>query len=189
MKNLILVIGRSGSGKDTLVRYAQGEFGAKAIPSYTDRPMRPTETEGLEHTFLTADQFDELLTREHVFAYTKIGETGYRYCTTVEMLKGIDADTVFYVIDPAGYYFCEKYKDEFNMKVVYVCTDYAVREIRANRRNGDTTTWAKRDEDENEQFTEFEKAMPWDALVQNNGDVEESKKYFVSIVKSLIEGK
>lgn len=189
MKNLILVIGRSGSGKDTLVRYAQGEFGAKAIPSYTDRPMRPTETEGLEHTFLTADQFDELLTREHVFAYTKIGDAGYRYCTTVEMLKGINADTVFYVIDPAGYYFCEKYKDEFNMKVVYVCAGQAIREARANARNGERMTWAKRNDDENGQFTDFEKAMPWDAFVENNGDVEDAKKEFVSIVKSLIEGK
>ena len=87
MKNLILVIGRSGSGKDTLVRYAQGEFGAKAIPSYTDRPMRPTETEGLEHTFLTKDQFDELLTREHVFDYTKMVDNGHRTRTPVAKLQ------------------------------------------------------------------------------------------------------
>lgn len=189
MKNLILVIGRSGSGKDTLVRYAQGEFGAKAIPSYTDRPMRPTETEGIEHTFLTAEQFDDLLAKEHVFAYTKIGDTGYRYCTTVEMLKGIDADTVFYVIDPSGYYFCEKWKTEFNMKVVYVCADQAIREARANARNGERTTWAKRNDDENGQFTDFEKAMPWDAFVENNGDVADAKKEFVTVVKSLLEGK
>lgn len=187
MKNLILVIGRSGSGKDTLVRHAQEVFGAKAIPSYTDRPIRPTETDGIEHTFLAKDQFDDLLTKEQVFAYTKIGDTGYRYCTTVEMLKNIDADTVFYVIDPAGYYFCDKYKDEFNMKVVYVCADKAIREARANARNGDSTAWLKRDGDEDGQFTEFEKAMPWDAMVENNGDLEDARVNFVSTVKNLIE--
>ena len=189
MKNLILVIGRSGAGKDTLVRYAQADFGAKAVPSYTDRPMRPNETDGIEHTFLTREQFDELLKTEQVFAYTKIGETGYRYCTTVKMLKEFDSDTVFYVIDPAGYYFCEKFKDEFNMKVVYVCADRFVRENRANRRNGETATWLKRSADEDEQFTAFEKAMPWDALVQNDGDMEQAQKKFVILVKSIMKSK
>ena len=187
MKNLILVIGRSGSGKDTLVRYAQSVFGAKAIPSYTDRPIRPTETEGVEHTFLTKDQFTSLLENERVFAYTRIGEVGYRYCTTVEMLKGLDAETVFYVIDPAGYYFCQQYKDSFNTKVIYVCARKALREARANARNGDSTSWLKRSEDEDAQFTEFEKLMPWDALVENDGSVEEAQGKFVETVRSLLE--
>lgn len=187
MKNLILVIGRSGSGKDTLVRYAQSVFGAKAIPSYTDRPIRPTETEGVEHTFLTKDQFTSLLENERVFAYTRIGEVGYRYCTTVEMLKGLDAETVFYVIDPAGYYFCQQYKDSFNTKVIYVCASKALREARANARNGDSTSWLKRSEDEDAQFTEFEKLMPWDALVENDGSVEEAQGKFVETVRSLLE--
>ena len=46
MKNLILVIGRSGSGKDTLVRYATNALKdfhkIVSVPSYTDRPIRPT---------------------------------------------------------------------------------------------------------------------------------------------------
>lgn len=186
MKNLILVIGRSGSGKDTLVRHAQEVFGAKSIPSYTDRPMRPTETEGVEHTFLTKEQFTELMDRERVFAYTKIGDTGYRYCTTVEMLSAIDADTVFYVIDPSGYYFCARYQYQFNTKVIYVSTDADRRRERADARNGDSTTWLKRCDDEDAQFTEFEKRQPWDALVDNSGDLETSKELFVEIVRSLI---
>lgn len=64
MKKLILVIGRSGSGKDTLVRAAQNKFGVPSIPSYTDRPKRACETDGIEHTFLTTQQFDQLLLQE-----------------------------------------------------------------------------------------------------------------------------
>ena len=100
MKNLILVIGRSGSGKDTLIRHAKEVFKdvykIVSVPSYTDRPMRPTETDGVEHTFLTKDMFDEVLAKENVFAYTKIGDTGFRYCSTVEMLNRLDGDTIFY---------------------------------------------------------------------------------------------
>lgn len=186
MKNLILVIGRSGSGKDTLVRHAQTVFGASAIPSYTDRPIRPSETDGVEHTFLTKDGFTSLLEREEPFAYTQIGETGYRYCTTVEMLSKIDADVVFYVIDPKGYYFCKKFADRFNMKVVYVSTDEEIRKVRANMRNGDSATWAKRTTDENAQFDEFEHDKPWDAIVYNNGEVDKAKTAFVEAVKSIM---
>lgn len=186
MKNLILVIGRSGSGKDTLVRHAQTVFGASAIPSYTDRLIRPSETDGVEHTFLTKDEFTELLEREEPFAYTQIGETGYRYCTTVEMLSKIDADVVFYVIDPKGYYFCKKFADRFNMKVIYVSTDEEIRKVRANKRNGDTSTWAKRCEDENKQFDDFEHDKPWDAIVYNNGEVSEAEAKFVDAVKELV---
>ena len=114
MKNLILVIGRSGSGKDTLIRHAKEVFNdvykIVSVPSYTDRPMRPTETDGVEHTFLTKDMFDEVLAKENVFAYTKIGDTGFRYCSTVEMLNRLDGDTIFYTIDPNGYDFCSKFK-------------------------------------------------------------------------------
>ena len=190
MKNLILVIGRSGSGKDTLVRYATNALKDShkivSVPSYTDRPIRPTETEGVEHTFLTKEQFDELLEKETMFAYTKIGETGYRYCSTVEMLERLDGDTIFYVIDPNGYDYCHKFNNRFNMKVIYVSTDEEIRKVRANMRNGDSATWTKRTEDENAQFDEFEHDKPWDAIVYNNGEVDEAKVAFVEAVKSII---
>lgn len=191
MKNLILVIGRSGSGKDTLVRYAtdalKDSHKIVSVPSYTDRPIRPTETDGVEHTFLTKEQFDELLEKETMFAYTKIGETGFRYCSTVEMLERLDGDTIFYVIDPNGYDYCSNFKDRFNMKVIYVSTDEEIRKTRANLRNGDSATWAKRTEDENAQFDEFEHDKPWDTIVYNNGEVDEAKTAFVEAVKSIIE--
>lgn len=192
MKNLILVIGRSGAGKDTLVNYAKDalkdDYKIVSVPSYTDRPIRPTETEGVEHTFLTKEAFDDLMKRETVFAYTKIGETGYRYCSTVEMLERLDGDTIFYVIDPNGYDFCSKFRDKFNMKVVYVKTSDAIRRERANARNGDGTTWDKRSADENSQFTCFEERKPWDAMITNDGDLPVAEHEFVCAVNKLLQG-
>ena len=191
MKNLILVIGRSGAGKDTLVRYAtdalKDSYKIVSVPSYTDRPIRDIETDGVEHTFLTKEQFDELLNRETIFAYTKIGETGYRYCSTVEMLERLDGDTIFYIIDPNGYYYCSKFKDKFNMKVVYVQTAGSIREQRANARNGNDFVWKKRSADENEQFTRFEESAPWDACIANDGNLDFSEKEFVRAISGLLQ--
>lgn len=189
MKNLILVIGRSGSGKDTLVRYAQKYFGADSIPSYTDRPMRPTETQGVEHTFVSKEEFDELMKRDDIFAYTQIGETGYRYCTTVEMLNKIKSKTLFYIIDPKGYWYCKsKWRDYFIMKTIYVSAREDFRQARANLRNGDEEAWKKRTEDENAQFSKFERNREWDHIVYNNGDIKHGQEKFIRAAKLAIYG-
>lgn len=185
-KNLILVIGRSGSGKDTLVRRAMIPFNAISVPSYTDRPIRPTEVNGREHTFLTKEQFDEVMRTEKVFAYTKIGETGYRYCTTVEMLSRFPEENIFYIIDPKGFYFCQKFVNEFNMKCIYVTADDEVRKARANSRNGDTTAWEKRNKDEDEQFTLFELEKRWDGMVINNGSLDEALEEFIRCTSKIL---
>lgn len=189
MKNLILVVGRSGSGKDTLVRNAQKYFKAASIPSYTDRPMRPTETQGVEHTFVSKEEFDELMKRDDIFAYTQIGETGYRYCTTVEMLKNIKSKTLFYIIDPKGYWYCKsKFRDDFNMKVIYISAREDFRQARANLRNGEDTAWKKRTEDENCQFDDFEHHRDWDHHVYNNGDIKHGQEEFIRVAKIAIYG-
>lgn len=185
-KNLILVIGRSGSGKDTLVRRAMIPFNAISVPSYTDRPIRPTEENGREHTFLTKEQFDEVMRTEKVFAYTKIGETGYRYCATVEMLSRFHEENIFYIIDPKGFYFCQKFVNEFNMKCIYVTADDEVRKARANSRNGDTTAWEKRNKDEDEQFTLFELEKRWDGIVINNGSLDEALDEFIRCTSRIL---
>lgn len=189
MKNLILVVGRSGSGKDTLVRHAQEYFKAASIPSYTDRPMRPTETQGVEHTFVSKEEFDELMKRDDIFAYTQIGETGYRYCTTLELLFSIKSKTLFYIIDPKGYLYCKsKFRDYFNMNVIYVSAMEDFRRTRANIRNGEEDAWKKRNEDENRQFEDFERNRDWDHIVYNNGDIQHGQEKFIRAAKLAIYG-
>ena len=49
MKKLCCIIGMSCSGKDSLVRAVERELGLQPVVSYTTRPRRDNETDGVEH--------------------------------------------------------------------------------------------------------------------------------------------
>lgn len=101
------------------------------------------------------------------------------------MLNAIPGDTLFYIIDPSGYDYCSKFRDTFDMKVVYVKASDDLRRTRANVRNGDDTAWAKRTADEDAQFSDFERKEPWDILVENNGTMEAGEQAFIDAIGKL----
>ena len=107
MNNIYLIVGRSGSGKDTVVDYLCKHYGYKRIVSYTTRPPRNAQD---KHIFVTDEEFDRL---KNIVAYTEYN--GYRYCATAEQVE--DAD--LYIIDPAGVeYFKRLYKGNKGVKVI-----------------------------------------------------------------------
>lgn len=99
---LITITGPSGAGKDTVARMLSDLGGYKVICSYTTRPKREGEIDGVEHHFV--EKCD--VPHDNVLAYTQYG--GYEYWTTVEQV----GDKVIYVIDEDGLkLLCEKFPD------------------------------------------------------------------------------
>lgn len=100
---LIVLIGRSGTGKTCAIRYLNDAYGWQSIDSYTTGPKRSEDEKG--HTFVTDEEFDRI-PKEEIMAYVEY--CGYRYCATRSQLN--DAD--LYVVDPDGYeYLKNKYHD------------------------------------------------------------------------------
>lgn len=66
---LLVVTGPSGAGKDTLVnRLLQDpQLGYKRIVTYTDRPRRPNEVEGVDYFFISPQEFQQKID-ENFFA-------------------------------------------------------------------------------------------------------------------------
>lgn len=62
MSKLFCIIGKSASGKDTIFKkLTQDEnLDLKRVVSYTTRPMREGEQEGVEYHFVTAQRLEEL---------------------------------------------------------------------------------------------------------------------------------
>lgn len=57
---LILLVGHSGSGKDTILKIFQ-EYGFETIVSYTTRPPRDYEVNGKDYHFISEADFKTLL--------------------------------------------------------------------------------------------------------------------------------
>lgn len=183
MKNeehvLLCVMGRSASGKDTLVNMLCERTGLKQIISYTTRERRINEDE--THIFISDEEYQELESSNQIAAFTQIGQ--HKYCCTIEQLYDNDV----YVIDPVGV----KHLRELNMPnlrlvTVFVNVPDDVREERAlNKRGDDKIKWRIRNRNEAEQFRQMLRDADFDYAVSN---LDVAKAYSTLRWISQVEG-
>lgn len=131
------------------------------IVSYATRPMRDGETDGVEHYFITPEIAKEKLEKESILAYTKIGE--FEYFATVEALRGSN----LYIIDPEGIRYLKEKNPNLNIKTIYISIPDSIREERCKTRSDYETSYLKRYNSENDQFTKFEQEEKWDLKIEN----------------------
>ena len=158
---LMLIMGRSGAGKDSLVNKLSERTKLTAITSYTTRPRR--ENEGNTHVFVTEDIFEEMMANSEVAAYTEIN--GNHYWTTIEQLYMHD----LYIIDPQG---AEVLKNlnlpNLRLVTVFINTPDSIREDRAiNQRKDDINIFRSRNIAERNQFRTMLKNADFDYAVSN----------------------
>ena len=144
---MIYIVGRTCSGKDTVAKEMCDRYGLKQVVSYTDKPIRTDQTEGVEHYFVDRYDMDYILFYKEIFACTQIGD--YRYCATKEECDSKD----IYIIDPKGIEDIELQDDDI---ILYIHISADNRKKRAELRGDEHEKLIKRMSDEDEQFTEFE---------------------------------
>ena len=99
---LITITGPSGAGKDTVARMLSEMGDYKVLCSYTTRPKREGEIDGVEHHFV--EQCN--VPRDKMVAYTQYG--GYEYWITIDQIT----NKSIYVIDEDGLkYMCKRFPD------------------------------------------------------------------------------
>lgn len=180
-KTIIAIAGRTSSGKDYIAKRLSTILDYPLVVSHTTRHIRSNETNGVEHWFDSKEEFQNILDNQTVIAYTKIGE--YEYCATLEDIE----DNCIYVIDYDGIkYLQEHFKDQINLKIIYIYCDEHIRRARASTRSDFKTAWENRNKSEDAQFTEFESNRPWDLLIDNsyaNLNMDSVKKQVKRILK------
>lgn len=168
MKKLFCVVGRTGTGKDSLVDLVCSSLGMKKVKSYTTRERRPGEGDD-SHVFVKPVEIDQFKGR--MAAYTKIGEVEY-FATVEQVLEGD-----FYVIDPNGLDdFRERWdfnKFPISIVVIYITVPKMTQLSRLLGRGDNTEKSNSRMLAENNQFGEFETRQRMDYTVVNS-DLEQA---------------
>lgn len=83
---LLVVSSPSGAGKTTLSRMLQKEFPRIGFSvSYTTRPPRPTEQDGVDYHFVDNATFDRMISEERFAEWAHVH--GYRYGTSLDAVR------------------------------------------------------------------------------------------------------
>lgn len=160
MKPILLLVGKSASGKSTLAEDLEKQCGLKAIPSYTTRPPRTPDEKG--HTFVTDEEFNRL---ENMIAYAET--TGGRYAVTQQMFD--DPQYSVYVIDNSGIkYLKENYKGDREFVVAYITAPLRERFDRMVQRSVDRDDPVEFALERIEHDAVEFRNVPYDIRIENN---------------------
>lgn len=167
MKHIIAVVGMSGSGKTTMTQHIEKVLGIPAIVSYTTRPMREGETNGVEHWFVDKSQMPGM---EEMLAYAYFG--GYHYWTTHDQIP--DDKPCTYIIDEKALdQMMDNFGDRYLISPMYIeRSPEGLAEIDETRRLRD-------------QERPIGLLHKYEAIILNTGSLEEFLRASVKLFKEL----
>ncbi len=143
---ITIYIGKSGAGKDTFLR-KQLLCGVKPVVTYTTRPMRGGEVNGVDYNFVTEEEFLKLNEAGALIEYRAYntlfnGEKAVWYYGSPKVDPSEDYVAVVDVSGAMSY--IKAYGSE-NINIVYVYVDDDVRKERAIARGTfSETEWNRR---------------------------------------------
>ena len=138
MGKIFLLMGKSSSGKDTIYRELMREkdLGLKKVVSYTTRPMREGETDGVQYLFKNEEAYKKLKADNKIIeerAYnTKCGI--WRYFTADDGQIDLSDGDYLIIGTLESYCYIRDYFGKENVVPVYIDTNARTRLERAMHR-------------------------------------------------------
>lgn len=187
---IVILCGKSGAGKDRIMKDFIKRVSAAPIVSYTTRPMREGEKNHREYHFVTKDAFNDLLSankfsevREYhtlvggnpdVWSYgSPIVNPRSRLYVTILDMQGTQEYIDFYGKD--------------NCFVVYVNVSDNERERRARARGSfDKTEWDRRLKDDAAKFTDEIVENLADMILDNESTDYDSERMICKISDEIV---
>lgn len=178
---IIILIGKSASGKDTLLNEMIKD-GIEPMISTTSRPIRDGEEDGVDYNFVSKDYFENHLDsfleyRSYNTLFQNHPDTWYYGSPKVELdpekdyVKIVDIDGAKSIID---------YYGKENTYTIYLDVPDDIREQRAKQRGSfNITEWNRRLQDDNIKFSQAALEPVADLLVLNKGITLETLKNFI----------
>ena len=178
---IICIVGKTSSGKDSVAKIAKELFNLDMVVSYTTRPKRDYETDGVEHYFISKERMKEIRENDTMIAYTINKKTGIEYCATIEAMP---SDIMIYIINPNGI----KYMKRNNIDFISVYVDCSNDKIllRGSLRGDSLMTLTERLSSEIDEFDSYKNSKCYDYLIDNNGTYEELKSQTINVFNKIL---
>lgn len=168
-----ILVGKTCSGKTTIANELINSYKFKRIVTYTTRPIRKGEKDGIDYHFISLEEFNKKV-QEGFFAewksYTTV-EGVWFYGTALEDLENADEDTIV-ILTPNGYRdVVNKIKDK--PKCIYIYANNNTIQKRLIQRGDKKEEADRRLEKDNIDFKDFEYEA--DKIFYNNDETDINK--------------
>lgn len=187
---LVILIGKSGSGKDSILHELIENEGYSLIVSTTTRPIRDGEVDGVDYHFVTNEVFDTMIAEdkflEHRSYETLVGGNHevWRYGTPKTPLNK-DKDYAIVLDMPSTQDFLNYY-GRSNCAVIFVDAPLELREERAKQRGSfDMTEWQRRIPRDDEQFNNVAVSLVANYRVFNTGTLQRAVNRVLAYIAGL----
>lgn len=180
-KRLIIVVGKTSSGKDTVAKYIKDAYNIPMVVSYTTRGMRDYEIDGVQHYFVSKERMKEIVDTEDIIAYTKFPKTEIEYCATADSIKG---DVAVYILNPDGVDWFKKNGSGVDCFSIYVDLSEDLILERAKLRGDSLDNIVSRLDSEREEFDKFKETKGYSYFIDNSGTYEDLISHIDSIMES-----
>ena len=158
---VMLLVGRTSSGKSSLIKKLCERTGLCQLISQTTRPRRNEQDN--DHIFVSVEDYLKAKENGDIVAETEIAGN-YYYATRNQLYE---AD--IYAIDPTGREgLLSMELPNIRFVTVYISCSDEERMIRAEKRGDDKHTYRVRDFSERQQFRRFVADEQWDYVIRNN---------------------
>ena len=170
---MVVILGKTCSGKDTIVNNLIDLHGFKKIVTSTTRAMRKGEKQDVTYHFLSEEDFKQKINEGYFVEYKKYDtEFGkWYYGTSLEDLENAEDNNVI-ILTPDGY---RDVVNKLSKKsiTIYIYANNATIKKRLLKRGDDKNEAQRRLEHDNEDFKGIENEV--DRIVYNNDgtDIDE----------------
>ncbi len=167
---MVVIIGKTASGKDRTVNELIAKHGFKKIITYTNRPMRKGEKQDITYHYISDEEFKHKI-QDGFFAEYKSYDTEFGkwyYGSALEDLEKADDKSVI-ILTPDGYRDVAKKLSKKPISI-YIYANIITIETRLIERGDDEKEARRRLNRDNEDFKGIESEV--DRIVYNNNGTD-----------------
>lgn len=182
---MIFIAGKTCSGKTRIVDELCKRYGYKKIVTYTTRPIRKNEKDGVDYHFISNEEFQEKI-ENGFFAEYKTYDTEfgpwYYGVSAHDILEAGSKDIV--IVTPAGFDDITTKYPALSYRLLYIYTNTSSIKRRLKKRGDNDKEAERRFEADREDFKGFESKA--DRICYNN-DGNDSFEQVLDYIKEYLE--